>query len=407
MKVSKAGLLYLILLIPFLEPGYVTVTSIAPYFSMARKMFFCISVVMIFLTFIQKRDKRSFGFIAIVYAYFGVLGLLTIISPTGDFNSFRNMAIVDISICNLSFLWLRKSYKTFISYLLFYIEVLLIINLLTIVFIPQGLYSVQRYTGYFLGYDNTHIRWMIPGLLLSLLWGYIQEKEGKWRPKLIAVHPRTLVLFAVCVGHVMISFSSTSIVGLAVFAILVFLLNKKDTNKKRKLYSFKYVYYISVIGTAIVVLMANSYMYNLLLAIGAFFGKNMEAVRLKLWRAAWQSIVENPWLGVGVENSLTTMMKMTGSDFQGQSAHNYILNTLYQCGIVGFIFFGNIYRVIGKKVSSIKGSLIGSYFCIFYIVIAVMGLTEPQHGAVCLYTIWALSYFCDLIEEDLSVAKEG
>lgn len=286
MKVSKAGLLYLILLIPFLEPGYVTVTSIAPYFSMARKLFFLISVVMVILSFIQKRDKRSFGFIATVYAYFGVLGLLTIISPTGDLNSFRNMAIVDISICNISFLWIRKSYKTFISYLLFYIEVLMIINLLTVVFIPQGLYSVQRYTGYFLGYDNTHIRWMIPGLLLSLLWGDIQEKEGKWRPKLIAVHPRTLVLFAVCVWHVMISLSSTSIVGLTVFAILVFLLNKKENNRKRKLYSFKYVYYISIIGTAVVILMANSYMYNLLLAIGTFFSKNMEAVRLKLWRAA-------------------------------------------------------------------------------------------------------------------------
>ena len=400
MKVSKKSLLYFLMLVPFLEPAFISTTRIEPILSLLRKGLFFVSILLVFYYWNSGRIKQGRKFIAAVYAYFGVLLISSAISPTGSLNQWWYLVLIDISICNIVCIWLSFNYRSCIKYLLAYVEVLLAINLFTLIYFPNGLFERGVYAQYFLGYDNTHIRWIAPALLLSLVWSFIQEKDGKWKRNFIGIHPRTLVLYGISVAHVVISKSATSVVAIVIITILIVLLNKRDNDRSRKkrwIFAMKVPYLIAIVGTLIVVLMTNSYLGSLLIQLQTLFKKNIEINRIIIWRNVLTSIANNPILGVGVEKGITTSMKLFGSETQGASAHNYLLNVLYQCGVIGGLLFANIYRLIGKKVDQFKGSLPSAYICIYFICVAVMGIMEPQHSAVYMYVVWCVSYYIDLV----------
>ena len=398
MKLSKKSLIYLFMLIPLLEPAFISTTELDTIFSLLRRILFLFSVFLVLLCWNKSQNKKRYRILWCVYLYFLVLLLCTALSPSGNFLQWSYLALLDMSICNIVFLWIREDRDRCISYLLFYVEVLLAINLFTLICYPDGLFTTGVYPQYFLGYDNTHIRWIMPALTLSLLWSYTQEKKGLWKKNLGGIHPRTFILYCICLVQVVISKSATSIVGFSVFTILIVLLSKNNSdffNRRRRLYSIKVAYLVAIVGTVMVSLIAFSYFGELLNKIETFFGKNLQINRIIVWRRVLESIMENLFTGVGVELATTTSMKLFNSLLQGVSAHNYLLNVLYQGGLIGFIAFINIYRTIGKKISYCSGSLPSAYFSIYYLAIAVMGLAEPQHSAVLLYAIWCLSYFVD------------
>ena len=396
MKLSKKSLFYFLMIFPYIEPTYLSTTAIEPFLSILRNIFFVFSTLLVANYLVRKKNKYDIYFLCAIYAYFLLLLISTLLSPSGNILQWYYQTIVDVSICNIMFLWIKNNYRTCISYLLTYLELLLIVNLATIILFPNGMYFNGVYSQWFLGYDNTHIRWMIPALTLSLIWSFIQASNGKWKANHLGVHSRTLFLWGICLCQIVISASATSIVAFVSFTGLLLFLSKDQKiiiNRKRNIYTMKFSFLIAVIGTVTVALMANFLLPNLLESIQSFFNKNIEVNRMIVWRNAIMHILQNPILGVGIELQSVTGMKLMGSTLQGTSAHNYILNVLYQSGITGFILFANIYRMIGKRVDAKKGTLLSAYLCIYYSVIAIMGLSEPQHSAVCLYIMWCIGYF--------------
>lgn len=396
MKLSKKSLFYFLMLFPYIEPLYLSTTAIEPFLSILRNIFFAFSVLLVINHAVKRKNKYDIYFFCAIYSYFILLLVSTLLSPSGNVSQWYYQTIVDISICNITFLWIKNNYRTCISYLLTYLELLLSINIVTLILFPNGMYINGVYKQWFLGYDNTHIRWMIPALTLSLIWSFIQASNGKWKTNYLGIHSRTILLWGICLCHIVISASMTSIVAFVSFTGLLVLLCKdqRDTaNRKRYTYTMSFSFFIAIVGTVIVALMANLLLPDLLESIQSFFNKNIEVNRMIVWRNAIISILRNPVLGVGLEIQSVTGMKLMGSTLQGSSAHNYILNVLYQSGLAGFILFVNIYRMIGKRINDKKGTLPSAYLCIYYSIIAIMGLSEPQHGAVCLYIMWCVGYF--------------
>lgn len=237
-----------------------------------------------------------------------------------------------------------------------------LLNIILIFIYPEGIPSVLQERGsryYLFGNVNTSIRFLLPGLLFSMLYDVLKkDKVGKGSWLLLIITWITLIK----------TWAVTAMFGLFFYSVII-LLNMKKT----KVY-FAYIGALigSIIMTAFLVFFKIE--SNLLAEILLYFEKDLTfSTRDVLWMNAVDTIKQSIIWGYGDLDS-DELGYFIGNRY---GSHNYYLDILLRGGIVSasILLVGLLYmstKIIRSKGSFITNLLVASSGAYF-----VMWMAEP------------------------------
>ena len=170
-------------------------------------------------------------------------------------------------------------------------------------------------------------------------------------------------IFFACCGFIvlLLTFSRG---GIAVF-LLIFSVVLTFSNSR-----YKFLYFSSLVVTILVVFLT----LNTLFDVGQLVENRFDNIgnasgRVEIWTNVWHGIEQRPGLGFGPYS-----MKEYGADHwqKGRLAHNTFLQIWFDQGLVGLLFYYNIYMIIAIIIVSSVG--LKSYHLYSFLSICMVSL---------------------------------
>lgn len=274
----------------------------------------------------------------------------------------------------------RKNYRLVLQTLATLMSIYVLMNFLTIVVFPHGIYqkmSAWENTRYYwiLGYKNPVARFVLGAIgIVSYSSEVLHNKIEKKQVLLIIIGFLTAILVD----------SATGCVAFAVFIVLFFCVQK---GKFPSFVSISRVYFFSAIGSYLVVFVGVQSWFSTII-VNVLHRNVTLTSRVYIWNRAINSIMGNLLIGRGLE----TVAK-TAEILKAAHAHNYFLHLLYSGGLVTVFFLICFICSISNRVKAHKSR--ESLICIItFVSLMVVGFTESLIGcASLLYGIIILEYY--------------
>lgn len=320
--------------------------------------------------------KSSSKFLKAVYMLLIVSVLFLIASRLlngyGYDNKFSSVYLYNIALINLftygiiDKTWVKL--KAFSFLLLIYI----VINFITIINYPEGLYATDIYTSnWFLGFKNVMIRLILPGVALNILCSIYDF--GK--PNI-----KDYLLMFVALYSVYLVDSSTSILMMCIFIVGVLYWLFKKGNAQLSL--FKCFWITTCISIAFTMFSFQSYFSSL---IETLFEKDATFTgRTYVWAFTLMRLLDSPIIGFGW-HSADEWREVLGFYGQGfdmgfSHPHNFILYLLLQGGVVYLSLFFILCFYISKK--DINFNAWNYILTLLFLTFFIEGITESLTGAI-------------------------
>ncbi len=323
--------IFLILLIlPFLKPASLEFIhkDIEFFWNISRVL----SAIFIFLIYILSSHFSKF---ILSISTFRIILLISTLVNSGDYWSFFVTCIEEISFCMLIELCATTNFIKFSKSFLISLGLLCTINLITVFLFPNGMY-ISRYThNWFLGYDNGHILYILPFLIVYSLTYIINNNKITLNSFL------TIAMFSL---SIYITWSVTSVIGISLFIFYIVFRHKLIFD--RLLNIRMYIYSNVVIFFGIIIFrIQNIFAFiieNILKKDLTFTG------RTRIWDNGLYWFQKRPFIGNGVQNTLVNYSRLSAVH-----CHNYYLQVLYQSGLIGFLGFSILLLLVAHQINSI------------------------------------------------------
>lgn len=271
---------------------------------------------------------------------------------------------------------------------MFCFEIAIYINFITLIVFPDGMYLTETTNlNWFLGYDNTHVVFLLPAFLIALIYMELTNKKL-----------RSIILIFVIIVSCLMRGSATTVMGIAIFTILLIPILRNNT----KYFNYKnYMIIILVIFIAIVILRLQNYFSFIIVDL---LGKDLTLVnRTSLWDTTIKYIKDNLFLGYGwQEDSVRHNMYNSISII---SAHNQYLEYLYLGGIPLICIYGYMIIYIYKITNKIIDNKIIQYISIAFFALQVIYIAEVFTNPI-IYLILIIALYSDKIVEKEKLLKE-
>ena len=349
-------LLYIFLLIPFFQIEYLTITY--PVFSSIYKILLLFSEISIILLYL-KGNKLSK--ITLYVTIFELVLIFASILNSSEVSTQINVAIKLISLTCLIDYGVKNDTKNFINAFLLLLEILIYSNFISILIYPDGMYDthLQSYN-WILGYDNSHIIYFITPFYISYINKMLNKNQNF----------RFVLLTIISMLSVFIRFSATSIVGYSL--ILLFMIFNK-TLKNIKIFNiYNYLITNLILFFAIVIFRVQNLFSYLIVNI---LHKDLTFTnRTGIWDRTIAYINKSILFGYGLEPS--TIRSTKNNFIYGINAHNFILEIMYQGGILALISFVAILISACKKLYKYKNNMVSKVVSFVIFVLFLMMITE-------------------------------
>lgn len=332
----------------------------------------CISFAYIFLK-VFRNEKFSIFTIEIIILR--VLYIFTTVINKGDILKVGYQSIIIVSLCLYAeFFYRKERIGDFIEILTTICRWYLLINIVTYICFPDGLYSEEKYI-YFLGYRTRFTEFIFLMIPLSI-FQYSQMKNKKYLFIDIVIIYLTISLPKI----------STAIIGCIVL-ILTYLIIIKI-----KKFNFKILLYVAILLNMLIIVfrVQNAFAFF----IEDILGKSTDLTyRTVIWDYSYKYIFDKECLlGHGYPDNGNFIF---WADRMWQ-AHNQILQLLYEIGIFGTILFFNICYKVQKNSNFIylkdKRILI---FVLSLFSFYIMMITEIYGYYLPFYALLYVIYFFD------------
>lgn len=373
-------LLCLVLIIPYFRPAYVDHVGGVVYQLYTLALYLSIAVAYIWYLLFRKR----FGlFVLCITVYESVIVLSTYLN-----HGILLSAIIEFltytSICMYVEIMLDYGGEFCMSTFSYIINVLVIINLLTIVIYPDGMYTTttnQVYKNWFLGLANQHIQLTLAACFFSMALSILHY--GKFK---ITIY--NAVIFIAGIISIILAGKATPFLVACVIAAYFFL--SKSMEFTKIVNGYVAIGFNLVVFIGIVILNLQSYFSDFITSILhrdlTFTG------RTPLWELATAAISNNGILGHGVER-ITVFEKY----FNLTTCHNNYLWIMYRVGFVGFFVFLFVLVLIAYRLSSKTNRIFETFCSIFLFCIMLIWQSESMNG-VTFFAIYAIMYHCNRIK---------
>lgn len=273
--------------------------------------------------------------------------------------------------------------KSLLNALLLNLEIVIYANLASVLlYYPEGMYDphnrgIVSSAYYFLGNYNSFIMYVLPAIVIAILYIRIYGKH---------IRPLTLII-AGCL-QIIITWSATSICGLLAFAIILLLC--KTSAKKVITYPNIFVSTLAF-DLLISVFRVMDRVFLVALIIESFLHKKVTLTgRTLLWDSFYQRFFDSPWIGYGkgTESAIGT----------GLSAHNQWFQFLLEGGVIGLLLFLIFNIAIGKVLMKGDSTSISSLFYAFFSAMYVCFIADVYLSNPWLYIPLILAYHIDKLE---------
>jgi O-antigen ligase len=340
-RINRNELLFFLLGLPYMNPDYLAqLDYIGNIIDVLRV---CSFIVVIILILPSKKALSNVACIIIVSQVFIVANT---IYHGGALHRSLTDAFGIISVVLFYEYAIKKDITSFVKSQLLCFEIVIYINLLTILMFPSGLYIEDPYNSlfiaykcWFLGYYNRYTRYFLPAIAFSFInkyWG------GSKR--------RTYLLFGAIVISSILVWSGG--VLMAVFATFIFILLEEKYKDV-----FNYVNYWLIQPLVLIMVLAIQIQNNFRWLLDTILGKWSSLMgRINLWRITCGQISSSIIIGYGMKTGLERSMEV-GFNW-GTYAHNMILETLYRGGLVYFTLFFSMIYLCGKKLKKNRNEFV-------------------------------------------------
>lgn len=390
-RIPNIQYIVLIALVLIYMPATYLLTMVSTYliYNYARMI---ISVfIIIFWCFGKRKSIIWIGIVGMIYI---LLALVTFIYHGPYLDAITNMYF-SVAFCMLIDHYLHKSYVKSIVSMRIAMEILVIINFVTVLLFPQGLYTIvgeggYENAGYFLGHRNNAIEVLIPALGIAILESYIKEKK---------INLNCIFLLTISAITVIVSWSANSILCIFVFVIYIVFFFKLPHIKF--FHAAVFAAGSAIITVLLIVFRIQEKMVWLIVDI---LKKDMTLTsRSVVWKRSLKYIQEHFLLGNGIEENMVKLSKIGHVN----SCHNYFLDFLYYGGVVLllviiilFIFtLRKMYRSTDEKLSEVIAIVMGAY--------AVLWIATPVHReSLCwMFGFWLIAYHSPIVLEKKEECK--
>ena len=303
--------------------------------------FFSASIIL-YTIFIRK-DRKSYILLGYLFLVFFSMLLSTFIKE-GDI---RRVFMIMYPVFAMSCLWLWqcsniKRMFLFIRYLSNLYLLLAIVNLTFIILYPSFFnnYLINSGDMYFLGGENQVGYPLLKGFCLVLLNHYFTNNS------------KQLYLYIITyITTILIIFSGSNIIGMVCMFILIVpnIIQRTITSiplsRLLTIFSFLFVFVILLNNLSIV--LESSFISYIVVDL---LGKNLTLTnRTIIWDIAIQGFLNSPIIGNGIRETVN-LFYIKEAHTQGYlSAHNQILQTLYECGILFFVLLTPLLISFSRK----------------------------------------------------------
>ena len=314
-----------------------------------------------------------FYLIIIISSY--IYGHDTIVALKSFMNTITLVIIFRNGIIKHKELFLKTSYS--------YFKILIYINIVLLLLYPKGLYYFEQQTIYgFLGHKNTMIKVIFPGIILGMYSNLVKGEKLT-----IANFMDLLVAFITAI----LTGSTTSIIVLLLFTIVIVLLQIRN---------FTINYKLSMLAGAamffgiVIFRLQENFSYLIVNILGkdlSFTGRTI------LWDNAITLFTTSPLIGVGYLDRITAITYIGN-----HISHNFILDTLYEGGILSIIFLLIIMFVVGKSLSNKNKTLICKIGILSISMYVLMWQFEPfdKSDGLLMFPIFMVIYCLQLIDKN-------
>lgn len=283
-----------------------------------------------------------------------------------------------LNLIAIIILFYKKYDKQILVSTLLFLIVAIVINFMTILLFPSGLYIGNNSNAhYFLGQRNDLIEYILPCLLCFSIYNY------KYKTSKFAFY----IFYFICMFSVILTWSANAMLALLfTYMYLLFFSNNSKKNIFCPLNIFKMSFVISY--SIIVLKIQNLFSW----IIEGILHKSLTFTgRTYIWDKSLEYIKKSFLYGYGKESEVTKLYKIG----HGNSCHNYFLDFFYEGGIIMFIIIFLIILNLNKaykKCSNIKYKNITIAIFIGYFIV---GIATPIHlNTICylFYSIYILRY---------------
>lgn len=338
-----------------------------------------LSLTMIFLYIINFKFSKF----TVIFSIFCIFLLLsTIIGEQASVYDFFRIYYRLIAITYYIDWGLKLKANNILISLYNSLYIIILINFLTIIIYPNGLYAAEYTNNWFLLYDNTHIFWYMPALLLAYINLKIKNKK---------ITLDFIILLTMITYSVYYCFSANSVVAYTI--LLIFLAFKKHTHKITFLNAKTYFIAFFVLFLLIVIFRAQEIFSWLIVDI---LHKDLTFTnRTIIWDRIIVLIKENWIIGYGLENANIIAHKLGNSHFA--HAHNTLLNVLYKGGIFTLTSFIMLMKESIKKLQKYNHYTISKIASFIVFCILIMTIFEAREEIIGFYIIFVLTYNIEYI----------
>lgn len=342
----------------------------------------------LFLAYIVNRKYTKYAII--LFIIFLVELIATLLSKNGDIVTFLELygRILGYSM------YLEKSFSknpnSSVKTLYWILWVLVLINFMTIILFPNGLYFSARYSNnWFFMYDNTHIVWYIAALLICHIDAFINKK------RMISA----AILYIMVTYSVFYCMSSTSIVAYLVF--LLYVIFHKTLYKVKTMNYKTYLLIFMVFNILFVFLRVQNIFSWFIVDV---LGKSLTFTgRTIIWDKVMKFISLRPLIGYGMESAGVFTSKMNSIFFT--HAHNTLLDISYKGGIISGVCFFVILLNIGKELKKCKYRKMVAFISIALLSCFIMMIFEAREEKIGLYIILTVASCVNYFKKIIPVKK--
>lgn len=313
-------LIYFIIALSFFKVPFFMIK-----FDVVNEIYFVLQL-MIFFFFIlfsikEKKINKTLSVILLFLVFNCVVSINKTPIPT-IISSFINIAGLCVVVNYSNKKLFYNMVKGFKSALLF----LLLINLLTIILYPNGLYiniGNNSSQNWFLGYKNSHILFIYPVLVFSYLDTVIYKNKK--------ISGFDIISFVVACITAVMAHSSTSLIG--IFVLLLFILVPKLFKNTKIFNAMTYLYsYIALFFSIVIFRLQNIFDFF----IEGILHKDLSFTgRTYIWDYVLNDIPNKIVFGHGDKNFDFVLLSGTTV----KSTHNQILQIIYNYGIISLFLF--------------------------------------------------------------------
>lgn len=371
MKIKKSDIVLAITSLLVLFCCMVDIKIINDFVSYGLRVYLRLAMIAgyIALGFIKKKKySKVFYLISVMM---GVIFLGCLLNGY-DWNS----TIGDITVPFLPCVFLennKKRIKSIISVWTIALLSLTIIDIVSMVLYPQGLYFDGLYSeNWFLGYKSNRFKYYLPLCVFASLISYFRHKKF-----VISV----FVIIAITIYGMFYTESTASGFSLLIYGLLLLLMNMLDVGKikgRNKFYKFFFSYKTAIIffvSTAMMIFLI-SYLPIIQDIVYLLFKKDATlTTRTAIWATCLLQVMKHPFIGIGFVDS-STFIRITNNIY-ASSAHNMILTILISGGVLSLILYSVIMIMTFRNfnfMSRISISLLLGVFGLWFI-----GLTSSSY----------------------------